>query len=228
MKSSRRLLCALVVAGPLFTLTAPSAADAATCAYNAGTHTVAISMPDSSLNLVRLQRSGTTIRTAESTCSGGPTVNNTDAITITDTSPGQNAPNLVFIDVGSGPFAPGFSDANDTSSEPEIEITVDLKGGNDTLTLLGADTADRFGFASFAGDFANLNVGETGDDDADVSFDGVEDVQVDAKGGHDEIDGGAGSVLDLDRPLLLFGESGNDKVTGGGLDDDLRGGAGND
>ena len=149
---------------------------------------------------------------------GTATVRNVEAIIVEGAAGSQT----LVVDLSDGAFAPGFSDEGDGSSE--IEITVDLRSGDDTVAIQGGDAADRFA-VTVAG--VNLNAAESSPD-VDVTMRGVESLRVAGGGGDDGITASPEGEAPATRPLLLAGEEGDDELVGGSTDDVLRGGPGDD
>jgi len=161
-------------------------------------------------------RSGTSITLNGAPCADA-TVDNVDTVSVSGTGDTE----VLTLDLTGGQFAPGATPEGTGTSE--IEFTIDLGGGNDTLVVqYGAlDDKGRLGSSGI-----NLNV----DDDSDATLAGLELVTVNGGGGNDTISGagaaGTGGLFLL--PLLLNGDDGRDKLTGGAANDVLNGGAGND
>lgn len=223
--SRRSLLGAL--AAILFALVVPSPAWASvTCSFFGTTLSISMSTPEDRAAVVR---SGSDIEVTDGTnpvpCGGTPTVATTDQIQVNDTSNGTTE---FTIDLSQGPFAPGFTDEGDGSSE--IEFSVDLGGFfPDRLVVVGTGGADDMQFRS---DGLNLNNGAEPlllDKDVDVTLSGVEHHVVNAGGGADVIEGNpAFPAPFFGGTLILNGEAGNDTLSGGTGPDQLHGGDGND
>jgi hypothetical protein len=135
----------------------------------------------------------------------------------------------------STPFAPGIGDA-EGGGQPELEINVDLGGGNDFVSFSmgnGNDNA-RLGTLRGGSSGINLNAGaEPIDPDGDdVRLSGVESLSVSAGSGTDSnvIDarGGPEFVGPLAIGLGASGAAGSDQLSAGVLGSNLSGGAGND
>ncbi len=175
---------------------------ASTCSYNLTDHvTVALSgNPSDTLDVGpagEIQLNGSQCDTA--------TVSNTDTIGVTGGS-GANA--LTIVDPAA--FAPGIAAETGT---PEIEISVTLNGGPDSLTVQGTANADTFVVGA-----AGINV--NGDDDGDdIAFSSAA-LTLAGLGGNDTLTG------DTENDTLIGG-IGDDTYTGGGGIDtaDLSGAA---
>jgi hypothetical protein len=156
----RRLgwIVAAAVIGSLAVAAAPANA-AVTCSYDLVTRTVTVNMSAVS-NTVQLQiGAGGAIQALPATCSGGPTVTNTDTIGVTDTSGG--ATSMTVVEPAA--FAPGFGPDGDTV--PEIEFIVDFGAGFDQVELISTAASQvRVGAAG-----VNFNA-VPGDGDADITF----------------------------------------------------------
>lgn len=222
--SRRSLLGAL--AAILFALVVPGPAWASvTCSFIGNALSISMSTPEDRAAVVR---SGTDIEVTDGTnqvpCGGTPTVTTTDQIQVTDTSNGTTE---FTIDLSQGPFAPGFTDEEDGTSE--IEFSVDLGGFfPDRLVVVGTDGADDMLFRS---DGLNLNNGAEPllvDKDVDVTTSAVEQHVVNAGGGADVIEGNPIFPGPFSGTLILNGEDGADTLTGGAGPDQLHGGDGND
>lgn len=222
--SRRSLLGAL--AAVMFGLVVPSPAWAAvTCSFSGTTLSISMSTPEDRAAVVR---SGTDIEVTDGTnpvpCGGTPTVTTTDRIQVTDTSNGTTE---FTIDLSQGPFAPGFTDEGDGTSE--IEFSVDLGGFfPDRLVVVGTSAADNMQFRS---DGLNLNNGAEPlliDKDVDVTTSGVEQHVVNAGGGADVIEGAPVFPAPFGGTLILNGDAGNDTLSGGTGPDQIHGGDGND
>jgi Ca2+-binding RTX toxin-like protein len=134
-----------------------------------------------------LVRSGDNILVNGASCGANTTVNDIDEIDVTSPNPGTTNDN-VTIDLSGGKFAPGLN--NEVTGQSEIEITVDLRAGTNTLTILGTPSTDRW---TFLAQGIDLN----SDGDADVTGK----------------PNGSGGFLNLSDPALAVtanGQSGND------------------
>jgi len=144
------------------------------------------------------------------TTSGGQaaTVTTTDTINVTGGVGGE----IFTIGLQSGPFAPGKT--NEPGTSDEIEWTIDLAGGMDSVVIGGADTDDNIRMSATA---INLNAAEGSPDD-DVTLTSVESGAAFGAGGNDVIDatGFAGDVT-------IYGSDGTDTLTGGSGPDHIYG-----
>jgi Ca2+-binding RTX toxin-like protein len=166
-------------------------------------------------------------------------------IEVTDPTAGHDA--TVVIDEQNGEFSPGINTPPDAGS-PEIFFNISfggLGGGDgDKLEIDTTDNADNLlvGESPAGVMGANLNHAEAVKD-IDVTADGVEIVDVNARKGDDTISAiGDPAVAGLQNPLTvndltlqggnqndtIRGGAGNDKLLGGTQDDDLDGGGGVD
>ena len=196
----------VVTAFALATAFAPwqmSPALASTCSYNLTDHvTVALSgNPSDTLDVGaagEIQLNGTQCDTA--------TVTNTDTIGVTGGS-GANA--LTIVDPAA--FAPGLT--LEGSGASEIEISVTLNGGSDSLIVRGTANADTFVVGA-----AGINVNDDDDGD-DITFSSAA-LTLAGLGGNDTLTG------DTEDDMLIGG-IGDDVYTGGGGTDtaDLSGAA---
>jgi Ca2+-binding RTX toxin-like protein len=232
-----RCILGITLSGVVMCLAAARPASAAvSCAFNAGTTTLSVTATAAG-DLAVLYRPGATdigVATADDApvpCSGGtPTVTTVDTISYADSSPGGTT---LVVNAAYGSFGPGAT-GEGAGNVSEIEITADMGGGNDTLTV---DTAQA-GAHSRAGKPAagkvalNLNVDENVADGDDVLALGAENVNLVGGTGVDLISGhggaGTGSPLDGTTALRILGQDGQDDLTGGAGDDVLEGGLGND
>jgi hypothetical protein len=162
-------------------LAASPALAATTCTKSGNVLTVSA---DPNATLVR---SGDDITVSGVTCTAGSTVNDIDQIDITSPNPGSGAEN-VTIDMSGGKFAPGLN--NETTGQSEIEITVDLRDGANTLTILGTGTSDRWAFTAQGIDLNN-------DGDADVT-------------GKSNGGGGFANLVSPNLAVTANGQGGND------------------
>jgi Ca2+-binding RTX toxin-like protein len=152
-----------------------------------------------------------------SACTGA-TATATDTIVVT----GSAANDELRLDLGGGPFAPGATDEGDGSSE--IELTIDLGAGTDTLRVFGRSGANNIVLGSGG---LNLNGGEK-PPDADVSVVNVEDFEL-TGGGDKDILWAAGSYGTgnwLNVSVTIDGRGGDDLIGGGSAGDVLSGSGG--
>jgi Ca2+-binding RTX toxin-like protein len=194
-------------------LGAPSAeAVSDTCVYDDTTKTVQISFPDGpgQARTVSREAGGNHIVYNGATC-GDATVRNTDSILVSATDGAQE----LTVDLSNGPFAPGPSPE---AGIDEIEMSVDLGNGTDSLVMIGSDAADSFFF-----DYRQ-RLGTNRDQDGDLTPTGVERWTFSMGDGGDSVYVGRGIAF----PVAFFGEGGHDGIEGSGADDTLVGGAGDD
>jgi Ca2+-binding RTX toxin-like protein len=151
----------------------------------------------------------------------GATLGNTDTIQVVGGA-------LADVFTLTGAFAPGLTPEADGSSE--IEVSFDLGGGSDDVTINLRNGDDTIAFTS-----AGIDVG--GDLDEDLVTAGIEALRVDGRGGSDVIDASAYTGTPSNAVLELRGGAGDDRLTGSlgkdyfygeDGDDILYGGAGND
>jgi Ca2+-binding RTX toxin-like protein len=223
-------LASLVSAAPSFA--------AVSCAFSPSDHLLSVSAADAFTRIVRDQQAiQIDDGNAPVDCTGGnANVNNTAAVQISHTGRGADT-----VDLGGGPFAPGFSD--DPQGSPEIEIQY---LGLTFLHVRGTPAADRLAFGAGG---VNLN----GDDDTDVTG-SFTTILIEGRGGDDLISPQTGYSRAAARRVLLGGDGrdaliatpdgsfihgGNDRdrligraradnLTGGRGKDLIRGGKGRD
>jgi Ca2+-binding RTX toxin-like protein len=165
-------------------------------------------------------------------CTGSPTVSNTDTITVT----GSSGQDTLALDLTNGPFAPGA--ASEATGDPEIELEANLGSNStfapDTIAITGSGGADTYRLGS-----AGVNLND--DDDADLTAQaagplasaGGEVIKVAGAAGQDTLSG-AGALASTTAPvpyslrLDLDGGTEGDVLTGGAGDDTLSGGPGAD
>jgi Ca2+-binding RTX toxin-like protein len=175
-------------------------------------------------------------------CVGGvPTVLNTDTIRITT----RTYDDFVELRLAGGAFAPGATPESEGASEIEIEIS----GPEAFAYAIGTKHAEEFHWGPGVGPHAglNLNPGQAGDQDVDVTVSG-KDAALVAEGGagNDTIVPAAGALFRNDGVFtkggagddrlvaprnsggILDGGGGNDVLIGGSQLNDLIGGPGND
>ena len=170
---------------------------------------------------VTIGRSGSSFNVTGSgigdpTC-GGATVNNVDTVEVT----GAGGNESLTIDLTDGQFAPGMTPEGTGVSE--IEFQISLGAGSDSLTVQGGPAAEKITLGTSG---VNLN----GDNDADLTLAGIENVTVNGGDGNDTISaaGGGGTGNPFTTSVTLAGGNGNEKLTGGKGADVVDGGAGND
>jgi hypothetical protein len=175
-------------------------------------------------------------------CAGSPpTTTNTDTIEVTHTQPGDS--DTISV-AGPEEFAPGVTDEQFGIFDlaDEIEITLDLGGGDDVLSLQpGGAAGDSQVVLGVEG--VNWNAGDILDD-IDIATDDFPaissyDFFLGPGGNTFTAQGGAGTGAAITAPLDLTGgdSMGRDRLTGGegpdaidglGRGDVLRGAGGND
>jgi Ca2+-binding RTX toxin-like protein len=207
---------------------APSLA-AVTCTYSGADHTLSVSAADS---FTRLVRAGASLEIDDAhsriPCTRGhATVTNTDRIQIAHTGLSADV-----IDLGGGPFAPGFTPEPQGTSEIEIEYL-----GQTFLNARGTSGPDRLGFSA-----GGLDLNADGDTDVTGAFTAI---LLAGRGGNDRIApekgyarvtprrvllGGAGKDTLIATPdgSVLHGGNGRDRLIGGAGHDNLTGGRGKD
>jgi Ca2+-binding RTX toxin-like protein len=211
---------------------APATAGAASCSFSSGTATVNVALTTAS-DVATVKRSGSAIQMGGVNCQTA-TVNNTDKIAVTGTA--ADSQGIVF-DLSGGALGPGKTAETGTGAISEIELTVDLRGpgpeafpNDEEIRVHGGTGADKAVFGT-AG--ATLNT----DSDVDLTFSGLDQVELDGTAGADvlSVAGGGAAGSPLARPSDIDGGAGADTLTGGpksdtiaGLseDDVLSGGAG--
>jgi hypothetical protein len=211
-----------------------SASAAATCAYDAGTHQVTVTITTSSG--VRIVRDGNNVVIGDPSplaCGTQPTVTNTDKIVVN--APATAGAVGVTTDLSGGALAPGFTD--EPGASDEIELAIHLFGAEADFVLLtgsaGNDTWRLGQVGKSAG--ANLNAGsESSGADVDLTFDGLapaDRLYVNGGTGNNSLreDGGPefGGPITFDHGHLV-GAEGNDTLVGGSGADEISDGAGND
>jgi hypothetical protein len=130
------------------------------------------------------------------------------------------------LDLTEGPFAPGFSDEGDGSSEVEFRLSL---GSPSRIPVSGSAGPDRIVLGDLAhGQGANLNAAEVVDD-PDVTI-GRGAFLVYGRGGSDAVSarGGGGFNGPYLRSLFAAGAPGDDLLKGGPKRDYLIGGRGHD
>ena len=149
----------------------------------------------------------------DATC-GGATMTNTDMVDID----GATGTEKLTIDFAAGPFAPGMTD--EAGSTDEIEWSIDPI---DELIINGSGGADTIRLGA-----SGINLSPGSDTDADViPATPIDLVTVNAAAGADVVTGGGAFGADPGwwmSPLLLNGDAGADKLTGGLANDELSGG----
>ena len=239
---------AATVALLVLTASVPTGAQARTsCAYvGAPTNVLTVSVTGASEAVIT--RRGQEITAGDyadppEPCAGGPpTVSNTDTIHVLFS--GDNVPSAE-VRLANGPLAPGAT-AEDVGAA-EIEILV--SGPGSAFSIVGTSGDDQFRWgAAGANPGLNVNPAEADDHDVDVMVVGgttaallyaeggagddtitgepiARDGYVYAYGGpgNDVLTAPAGNV-----GAILYGDAGNDVITGSAFNDVLRGDAGRD
>ncbi|HEX8204764.1 MAG TPA: calcium-binding protein [Solirubrobacteraceae bacterium] len=183
-------------------------------------------------NYANVQRNGAEIRVAGAVCTDNgtiATVNNTDKVVVTDTSP--DGATTTGVNTFSGLFVPGATaEGNGTS---EIEFEIDGGGGADRLLLLGSNGPDEWELGAVpGGSGVNLNAGSESaiGYDVDVTTDGINAVDTAGDSSDDDISASGPAPFDgpLGVPVELDGQDGADHLVGGGVGDTITGGDGDD
>jgi hypothetical protein len=132
-----------------------------------------------------------------------------------------------------GGFVPGRT--NEPGSSDEIEFVILLGPESDSVQLFGTESADHVRIGHTAGGFVgadhvNLNADESSGIDSDMVINFVERIEVYAGKAADDISGagGAGTGMDYERRLVVYGGSGGDILVGGTGRDWLEGQTGGD
>ncbi len=221
MKSYVRVAAgAFCVAAIACLWSAPASFGAVSCEFSPPDHLLSISATDA---FTRIVRSGEGLAVDDGhqpvECAG-PTANvhNTDLVQFAHT--GRSASS---VDLGGGPFEPGFTNETTGTSEIELQYLTPT-----FVNIRGTAAPDNLTFAAGG---VNLN----GDDDSDV-IGSFTTLLVQGRGGNDVIGPQAGYTKAASRRVLL-GESGNDTliatpdgshIHGGNGQDKLIGGRGSD
>jgi hypothetical protein len=229
----KRLFMAAAVAALAAAIPSPVAAAGATCTYNAAQHKVTVAITGALYPYPTVYPiSGGYISLNGNACGGTTlaTLANTDTIVVTGDSQAQD----FYISFGLGPFTPGFT--NEAGSSDEVEFSINLGGGIDTLVIVGNNNVNKYVFGqdnSQAGvpRKVNLNAGESTGIDGDVTFTNIEKVKVWGQGGGDSIlaRGKVGTGPNaFSLPMLVYGGAGADVIKGGEAEDRIYGDAGKD
>lgn len=203
------LLLALAFAAP--------ASGAVTADVNSGNLNVRMSAAGDVGHVVR---DGSNLKViGVATITGGPaTVTNVDGIIFHDNS-GSGGTTAV-VDHSGGRFEPGAT--NETGASDELEFAFDMGDGDDLVRVILLPTGQEVAIGNTGINFNPLEPNPK-DDDVDNDMTSVESVEVQGGAGDDTVTGSstlAGAGVDpATMPL---------KITGGGGDDDLTGGNGND
>jgi Ca2+-binding RTX toxin-like protein len=219
----------------LATSAGPASADDATCSYDALTKTVTVSATPAINFAPSIFRDGAgVIRVVDAdtgTTSCGGTVANTDTVVINNTSATQALTGPFYIKFRE-PFAPGATDEPGSSDEIEFEANFGPGGplGVD-VTFTTSDPGVPMN-VSLGANQINLNADEADGVDAEVTMNGVTEVQVYPGAFDDRIiaSGGTGTPEEP-TALPIFacgGFGGNDQIIGGNGNDRLCGVDGDD
>ncbi len=121
-------------------LVALPAGAAVACNFAAGVASVTL---NAGSDAVTVSVNGTAIQTnsggGAANC-GVATTANTDTIDVAAVALADQENQSLTIDLSGGPFAPGLTD--EAGATDEIEFTVNLGAGNDTVTVAGSAGAD--------------------------------------------------------------------------------------
>ncbi len=224
----KRFFMVVAVAATIVAIPSPVAA-AETCTYDAAAHKVTLTIIGATTNTALYRVTSGAITLNGNYC-GAATLTNTDTIVVTGDAQSQE----LMITLALGAFTPGFT--NEAGSSDEIEITVNLGGGTDTLRIVGNDNVNKFVFGqdnSKAGTprKVNLNAGESTGVDGDLTISNVENITVYGQGGNDVIRarGKSGTGPNpFSLPLKIYGGAGADTLKGGDAQDRIYGEAGKD
>ena len=214
-------------AAPIAPGSAPSSSEkrVATCSFDLAAHTLSVNVTDLKV-VARVQRKGDEIvvrvGTTQLDCAGPtPTVSNVDEIS-------AFARSELALDIRNGPFAPGFTNEGDGSSEIEVEARFSRTGG---LRVRGSSRGDSIALGEVTdGHAVNLNSREA-TRDADVTVDGgLNVISILGRGGNDRVTarGGPGFTGPLDTQMTVSAGIGRDRLVGTANRDLLGGGAGPD
>lgn len=230
-RSGIRVMVVVLGAASLVTAAAGPARASTTCTLDGATLSISAIEDD-----VSITRSGSNFSVSgdgSAISCGGATVTNVDQVEIAGTHSGD-----IEIDLSNGAFAPG--DTAESSGTSEIEFLIDWDPCDgcyvaNRLRITGSSGADQFRFsepdpvAIEAQPQVNLN----SDSDIDVTL--VKKLRVTVVGGAgNDVISGAGNLLaspqqlSYPRQLRIFGEGGDDQLTGGASFDEIDGGANDD
>lgn len=192
-----------------------SSGPAVTCSYDDTVGLVTVEIPAG--GSAKVDRDGEFIDVNGSHCTDAATdatVQSTEVINIVPTGAGGQR---AVLSLSSGPFAPGRTDEPGTSDE--IEIFVNLGGGNDSLRVAGSNQRDTIVGGTQGGQSRlNLNADEEATVDYDLSVDdNVDLIAISGNGKGDSISatGSFGTGTVLQRAITIAGGDGNDDLTGG-------------
>ncbi|HEV2814588.1 MAG TPA: hypothetical protein VGW10_15140 [Solirubrobacteraceae bacterium] len=215
---------ALVTSLALLAVAAPAQAAFDTCAFAGGVVTATFGAGTTGT----LRVSGSAIQADGSNCQAA-TINNTQTIVVD----GDDANEVLTLDLGGGPFAPGVVEGGEDAT-PEIEIFVDLEQNTGTvyaIVVLGAPGDDHI-YGGRTGPSMSpvpqLNLNRVGTDHDSEVFTGGAGLHVDGRGGNDVLTdrGDPGFTGPIGGDMRLSGGPGNDNLTT--LASFTRGGPGND
>jgi Ca2+-binding RTX toxin-like protein len=226
----RRAAVLVVAVAAAVLLAAPAGALATMCELNSGLLDVTLEQLNNSASM-GVGPSGEIIVSDQDglvNCTGGPTVNNTNTISV------HNSPLVSNNDVTiyeSDKFAPGKTvEAAEAGGTPEIEIYVNL---NDRPgSELNVDTPFAGGTLVFGSDGINPNASLVTEVNPDVDIFPNSVPQMTGRGnpGPDFISaaGGRGTGAPLSQGIVLSGGAGEDTVGGGEGADVIQGNSGRD
>jgi Ca2+-binding RTX toxin-like protein len=153
-------------------------------------------------------------------CAGGtPTVDNTDHVTVVQ-SPGADF-GVVTVDESAGPLGPGTTTEPDGTSE--IEFTLSLPGRFSGPAVKGTDAPEAFQMGVLPSGAAGVNTNAAESADAEIEVAGASGVAVFGEGGNDLVTGLGGPGFAGPLRGISTGADG-----GGGNDLLLSGPAGSD
>jgi Ca2+-binding RTX toxin-like protein len=231
MASTRRICSLVSIGAALALLTLPAAAQAGvTCSLSSGVLTVDITAGSSAAGIQRGTGGGANdINVYDGTvnggtlqsCTGSPSVTNTDSIQVNDTVASHNAE--LNLDLQHGPLEPGLT--AEGSGTSEIEVTFSASDGLDRLRLTGQSTVSDnylFGQTGATATGGNLN----GDADVDdVTVNAGERMALSGGNQADDISVNGGTGFAGPVPYASGGSAAL-TIDGGLNDDHLTGGPG--
>jgi Ca2+-binding RTX toxin-like protein len=206
-------LGSIAAAAGAIALVPATAGAAVSCSFSGATATVTVTLGAGS-DVATVKRSGTAIQVNGVNC-GTATVNNTDTIAATGTADGFQR---FVADLSGGALGPGKT--AESTGTSEIELAVDLRSGSsEEIQVIGGTGADT---AIFGTAGANLNT----DSDVDLTFSGLDQVELDGAAGADPLSvaGGGTAGSPLAKPSDIDGGAGIDTLTGGRASDTIVGG----